>query len=208
MEPEVWTKEKYLEIRERVFADGYTMEPAEWECYKASNERWENECPWSEALIEKRKRAWELSRARDKARRDAAQELYWKLDETELLAFFADEKQSDEMREALIEEGPLPETVFDLVFEKDWRKAQEAAFFSQNLEERHLRRIEADKRWCRSDRARASELIQNLHLRAGRPSSREEWANRHKLVQKLLEICGEFEIAAKVRNDTEKRRRA
>jgi hypothetical protein len=211
MEPEVWTKEKYLEFREWLWADeehSKAVTSEEWDDYHAAAMQWEGDCPWSPELIERKQRIRELHAARLNALKDAARELYDTLDEGGLIAFMQDEKQTEEMREALIEAGPLPETVVNLVFEKDWPRVQEAAFYSQRLEERHLRRIAGDAGWAGYNRTRAERALANLHLRKELPSGRERWANRDKLVQKLLEVCGELELAAKVGENAQRRRRA
>jgi hypothetical protein len=211
MEPEVWTKEKYVEFREWLFADAdryFGVAPDDYFAYKAAEKKWEEECPWSAELMEKRLRMRDIRAERIRAREEAARELYDTLDEGGLIAFMQDEKQTEEMRVALLRAGPLPETVVNLVFERNWLREQEVALHWQRLEVRHLRRIAGDESWAEYNRVRANEVIANLHLREGSPSGRERWANRHKIVQRLLEVCGEFELAAKVREDAQKRRRA
>jgi hypothetical protein len=211
MEPEVWTKEKYTEFRDWLWADEERFKAVtseEWDAYAKADERWDGECPKSPELIERQWNIHELHVAKLTALEDTARELYDKLDEGQLIAFLEDVKQTDEMRAALIEAGPLPETVVNLVFERKWPKAQEAALYEQTLEERHLRRIVSDESWAHYNREKARKLLENIPLRSARPSGRAEWTNRHKLLQRLLEVCGEFELAEKVRNDTQKRRRA
>jgi hypothetical protein len=211
MEPEVWTKEKYLEFRAWLFADPdhyFGVAENDYFAYKAAEKKWEEECPWSPELMEKRLRMRDIRVERLRAREEAARELYDTLDEGGLIAFMQDEKQTEEMRVALLRAGPLPETVVNLVFERDWPKVQEAAFYAQRLEERHLRRIANGAGWAGYNRVRANRALANLHLRKELPSGRERWANRHKIAQRLLEICGEFELAAKVGENAQKRRRA
>jgi hypothetical protein len=211
MEPEVWTKEKYIEFREWLFADAdryFGVAPDDYFAYKAAEKKWEEECPWSAELMEKRRRMVEIRFAQNEARQELARELYWKLDERELIAFLADEKQTDEMRAELVRAGPLPETIVNLVFARNWPKAQEAALYAQDLEVRHLRRFISDGSLPEYIRIKAKKLIESLPAKARSPSGREEWMDRHKLVEKLLEVCGECGLAANVREETRKRRRA